>query len=210
MPEIKAVPGLPMPGLPGLFLPLQFYQTGRVKENTSLWALVLLMTQRRIWGLTYGKKQDYWRNKRRKRKKKKKIPQRRGGPHQDSYWSCNDEVWGFFKTGLSHIHPDGCGLTVLMSESHSVMSDSLQLHGLYSPGNSPGQNTEVDSISLLQVIVPTQGSSPGLPNRKQILHQLSHNGSPQFWLRVAHYITTDFIVHVFLIIQSAIIRCKHV
>ena len=28
------------------------------------------------------------------------------------------------------------------SESHSIISDSLQLHGLYSPWNSPGQNTE--------------------------------------------------------------------
>ena len=27
------------------------------------------------------------------------------------------------------------------SESHSVLSDSLQPHGLYSPWNSPGQNT---------------------------------------------------------------------
>ena len=27
------------------------------------------------------------------------------------------------------------------SESHSVMSDSLRPHGLYSPWNSPGQNT---------------------------------------------------------------------
>ena len=32
---------------------------------------------------------------------------------------------------------------------HSVMSGSLQPHGLYSPWNSPGQNTEVGSLSLL-------------------------------------------------------------
>ena len=30
------------------------------------------------------------------------------------------------------------------------MSDSLQLYGLYSSWNSPGQNTGVDSHSLLQ------------------------------------------------------------
>ena len=36
------------------------------------------------------------------------------------------------------------------SESHSVMSDSLWPQGLYSPWNSPGQNTEVGSLSLLQ------------------------------------------------------------
>ena len=36
------------------------------------------------------------------------------------------------------------------SESRSVVSDSLQPHGLYSPWNFPGQNTGVDSLSLLQ------------------------------------------------------------
>ena len=48
------------------------------------------------------------------------------------------------------------------SESHSVMSDSLRPHGLYSPWNSPGQNTGVGSLSLLQRIFPTQGLNPGL------------------------------------------------
>ena len=63
------------------------------------------------------------------------------------------------------------------SESCSVMSDSLQLHGLYSPWNSPGQNTGVGSLSLLQGIFPTQGSYPGLPHCRWILYQLSHKGS---------------------------------
>ena len=36
------------------------------------------------------------------------------------------------------------------SESHLVVSDSLQPHGLYSPWNSPGQNTEVDSFSFFR------------------------------------------------------------
>ena len=44
------------------------------------------------------------------------------------------------------------------SESHLVMSDSLLPHGLYSPWNSPGQNTGVGSRSFLQEIFPTQGS----------------------------------------------------
>ena len=47
------------------------------------------------------------------------------------------------------------------SECHSVLSDSLQPHGLY-PWNSPGQNTGVGSHSLLQGIFPTQGSNSGL------------------------------------------------
>ena len=41
------------------------------------------------------------------------------------------------------------------SEVCSVMSDSLLPHGLYSPWNSPGQNTEMGSLSLLQGIFPT-------------------------------------------------------
>ena len=45
---------------------------------------------------------------------------------------------------------------------------------LYSPWNSPGQNTGVDSLSLLQGIFPTQGLNSGLPHCRQILYQLSH------------------------------------
>ena len=48
----------------------------------------------------------------------------------------------------------------------------------YSPWNSPGQNTGVGSLSLLQVIFPTQGSNPGLPHCRRILYQLSFKGSP--------------------------------
>ena len=48
------------------------------------------------------------------------------------------------------------------SESCSVVSDSLRPHGLYSPWNSPGQNTGVGSHFLLQGIFPTQGSNPGV------------------------------------------------
>ena len=45
--------------------------------------------------------------------------------------------------------------------------------------NSPGQNTGVGSLSLLQGIFPTQGLNPGLLHCRQILYQLSHKGSPR-------------------------------
>jgi len=45
-----------------------------------------------------------------------------------------------------------------------------------SPWNSPGQNTGVGSLSLLQGIFPTQGLNPGLTHCRQILYQLNHNG----------------------------------
>ena len=63
------------------------------------------------------------------------------------------------------------------SKGHSVVSNSLRPHGLYSPWNSPGQNTRVGSFSLLQGIFPTQGSNPGLPHCSWILYQLNYQGS---------------------------------
>ena len=44
--------------------------------------------------------------------------------------------------------------------------------------DSLGQNTGVGSLSLLQMIFPTQGSNPGLPHCRWILDQLSYQGSP--------------------------------
>ena len=64
------------------------------------------------------------------------------------------------------------------SKSHSVMSDSFRPHGLYSPWNSPGQNTGVGSCSLLSGIFPTQGLNSGLLHCRQIHYQLSHQESP--------------------------------
>ena len=75
----------------------------------------------------------------------------------------------------------------------------------YSPWNSPGQNTGVGSLSLLQVIFPTQGSNSclplsgrfftaeppgkhifpnqglnlGLPHCRSILHQTEPPGKPK-------------------------------
>ena len=59
------------------------------------------------------------------------------------------------KPNSLYILEEGCE-----SESHSVMSNSLRPHGIYSPWNSPGQNTGLGSLSLLQGIFPTQGSNP--------------------------------------------------
>ena len=73
-----------------------------------------------------------------------------------------------------------------MAESHSVVSKSLWPHVLYSPWNSPGQNTGGGSLSLLQGILPTQGSNPGLPHCRRILYQPSHQGSPKILEWVAY------------------------
>ena len=60
------------------------------------------------------------------------------------------------------------------SESCSVVYNPLQPHGLYSPWNSPGQNTGVGSLSLLQGIFPTQESNWGVLHCRQMLYQLSY------------------------------------
>ena len=72
------------------------------------------------------------------------------------------------------------------SESRSVVSDSLRRHGRYSPWKSPGQNTGVGSLSLLQGIFPNHGSNPGLPHCRWILYQLSRQGSPRILEWVAY------------------------
>ena len=48
---------------------------------------------------------------------------------------------------------------------------------LLCPRDSPGKNTGEGCHVLLEGIFPTQGSNPGLPPCRQILYQLSYQGS---------------------------------
>ena len=57
---------------------------------------------------------------------------------------------------------------------------TLRPHGLDSPWNSAGQTIGVGSISLLQGIFPTQGLNRRLLHCRQILYQLSYQGSPVY------------------------------
>ena len=89
-----------------------------------------------------------------------------------------------------------------VSESCLVLSDSLRLNGLYSPGNSlcqntgvgsqntgvGSQNTGVGSDSFLHGIFPTQRLNPGLPHCRWILYQMSHKGS----LRILEWVAYPF------------------
>ena len=72
------------------------------------------------------------------------------------------------KWGYDHAGGYSCG----ESESRSLVSDSIR------PWDSPGHNTGVGSLSLLQGVFPTQGVNPGLPQCRRVLYQLSHQGSP--------------------------------
>ena len=81
------------------------------------------------------------------------------------------------------------------SESHSVLSDFLRPHGLYSPWNFLGQNTGVGSLSLLHGIFPTQGWNPGLAHCRQILYQLYVHA---MYCTVCNYLILKKIVNNFL------------
>ena len=73
-----------------------------------------------------------------------------------------------------------CCLTVFLeNESCLVMSDSLPSHGLY-------RMLEWVAGPFSKGLFPTQGSSPGLLHCRQILYQLSHQGSltsSDFWIK---------------------------
>ena len=61
-----------------------------------------------------------------------------------------------------------------------------------SPWNSPGQNTGDGSCSLLQGILPTQGSNPGLQRCRWILYQLSHQRNPRFYQTLLGFLVPQF------------------
>ena len=66
----------------------------------------------------------------------------------------------------------------------SVISDSVQPHGLYPtrhlcPWDSPGKNPGVGCHALLQGIFPTQRLNLGLLHCRQIPYSLSHQGNPR-------------------------------
>ena len=62
------------------------------------------------------------------------------------------------------------------------MSDSLWPHRIYSPWNSPGQNTGMGSLSLLQRIFPIQGSNPGLLHFGQIFTSWAIREAQEHWV----------------------------
>ena len=80
---------------------------------------------------------------------------------------CQEKRDTFYTVG-GNVNQYSLHIEQYESESHSIMSYSLRPQQLQSSGNSPGQNTGVGSLSLLQGISPTQGSNPGLQHCRQI------------------------------------------
>ena len=77
---------------------------------------------------------------------------------------------------------------------------------IYSPWDSPGQNTGVGSCSLLQGIFPTQGSNPSLQHCRWILPQLSYKGSP----RILDWVAYPFSSRSSQESNRGLLRCRQI
>ena len=75
-----------------------------------------------------------------------------------------------------------------VAQSHLTLCDLMVCSppGSSVCGDSPGKNTAVSFHALLQGIFPTQRLNSGLPHCRQILHHLSHQGSPRILEWVAY------------------------
>ena len=111
-----------------------------------------------------------------------------------TYW--NDIIldilwWFYFCVNLARLRSQIIQTeTHLEVESRSVVSTSLQPHGLCSPWNSPGKNTGVGKPFPSPGVFP----NPGLLHCRQILYQLSHQGSP----RILEWVAYPFSSRIFL------------
>ena len=95
--------------------------------------------------------------------------------HRCDYWKyCSfeyrDLCWQSDVSAFSN-------MLLLLKVTHSCLTlcDPMDC-----PWNSRGHNTGVGSLSLLQLIFPTQESNHGLLHCRRILDQLSQKGSPHY------------------------------
>ena len=115
-----------------------------------------------------------------------------------TYW--NDIIldilwWFYFCVNLARLRSQIIQMeTHLEVESRSVVSTSLQPHGLCSPWNSPGKNTGVGKPFPSPGVFP----NPGLLHCRQIFYQLSHQGSP----RILEWVAYPFSSRIFLTQES--------
>ena len=95
------------------------------------------------------------------------------------------------------------------------MIDPLRSHGLYSPQNSPGQNTGVGCLSFLQGIFLTQGSNSHLLLGKWILYRCATweahriGWLPGVLLFLCSEISSDFLVTLRVHSQSGLQSARH-
>ena len=107
-------------------------------------------------------------------------------------WTCVC-VWYMCVCECVHVcvHKCECVLVkVKVAQSCPTLCDPMCYT---SPWNSPGKNTGVGRLSLIQGIFPTQGLNPGLPHCRWILHQLSHKGNSRILEWVAYLFSKGYL-----------------
>ena len=72
-------------------------------------------------------------------------------------------------------------------------SPPLQVYSLPAEPLGKPKNTGMGSLSLLQEIFPTQEMNEGLLHHRQILYQLSYEGSPHMYQ--CWYMCTNVVIH---------------
>ena len=99
--------------------------------------------------------------------------------------ACHDHLWMTL-----------CAVLCLVAQSCLTIFDPMDcsLSGFSVHGDSPGKNTTVGCHALLQGSFPTQGSNPSFPHCWQILHHLSHKGSP----RILEWVDLSLLQGIFL------------
>ena len=92
----------------------------------------------------------------------------------------NPDAWGSYLRGMAR-ELRVLNLLMLSCSVMSTLSNPMgrSLPGSSVHGDSPGKNTGVGCLALLQGIFPSQGLNPGLPHCRQIFYHLSHQGSPK-------------------------------
>ena len=94
------------------------------------------------------------------------------------------------------------------SESHSVVSNSLRPHGLYSPWDSPGQNTGVGSLALIPGDLPDLG----IESRSPALQADSLPAEPQAKPKSTGVGTLSLLQGIFLTLESnqGLLHCRQI
>ena len=82
-----------------------------------------------------------------------------------------------FPDGPANESPATAEVTVISCWSRKISHAVGQLSPCTTTLSQPFSRVRL--LSLLQGILPIQGSNPGLPHCRQIVYQLSHKGSPR-------------------------------
>ena len=105
-----------------------------------------------------------------------------------------------------------CALLCLIVQSCLTLCDPIEPARLLCPWDSSGKNTGVGCHALLQEIFLTQESNQGLMHYKQILCQLSHQGSPSryAYLFIIYFLfLCIFSLHLLIVLSRMLKRGNH-